>query len=393
VHLIGKDILRFHAVFWPAFLLSAGLPLPTTVWAHGWWLRDARKVSKSAGNIVRPDHLVADFGPDALRYFLLREMAFGQDASFSDEAFLARYNADLANDFGNTVSRVAALCRQSYGTAPPERCDDNEVRRAFGKARPEWEAAMRESAFHRALEAVWRFLSEVNGYVVAREPWKVRKEEGASPRLARILYAAAEGTRLAAVLSFPFLPATARKVLETFGRPAGDPSAADLEWGGLEPGAAMPDSAALFPRADAGAYLAKEKTMDEKPKDSAAPPPLETTQAAAPTDGRIGIEEFQRIRLVTARVLEADRVPRSNKLVRMRVDCGGETRQIVAGIAARYAPESLVGRNVVIVANLKPARLMGVESDGMVLAATVGETGEPVLLDVPQEVPPGSRVK
>src|SRR5215831_20665973 len=179
VHVIGKDILRFHAVYWPAFLLSAGEPPPTTVWAHGWWLRDAKKVSKSVGNIVRPDNLVADFGADALRYFLLREMAFGQDASFSDEAFLTRYNADLANDLGNTVSRVAALCRQSFGGTPSEVCTDNEILQAHGAAEEEWRAAMEDCQFNRALEAVWKLLTAVNGYVVAKEPWKIRKAEGA----------------------------------------------------------------------------------------------------------------------------------------------------------------------------------------------------------------------
>ena len=393
VHLIGKDILRFHAVYWPAFLLSAGLPLPTTVWAHGWWLRDERKMSKSVGNVVRPDALVAAYGADALRYFLLREMTFGQDASFSDEAFLARYNADLANDLGNTVSRVAALCRQSFGGTPQEVSTDNEVLAAYRVHRPEWQAAMEEFQFNRALEAVWRFLSEINGYVVAREPWKIRKEEGSSSgRLHRVLSAAAEGVRLTAVLLFSFIPATSRKIFETFGLPARDPSLADLEWGRLPVSAPMKDLPALFPRADAGAYLsAKEESMNEKTGE--IPPRAETTQAVSPSDLAIGIEEFQKVRLVTAKVVAAERVPKSNKLIKMQVDLGTELRQVVAGIAKRYEPEALIGRNVVVVANLKPAKLMGVESNGMVLAATVGETGEPVLVDVPPEVPPGSRVK
>ncbi|HEY7575596.1 MAG TPA: methionine--tRNA ligase subunit beta, partial [Thermoanaerobaculia bacterium] len=392
VHLIGKDILRFHAVFWPAFLLSAGLPLPTTVWAHGWWLRDAKKVSKSVGNIVRPDALVEQFGPDAFRYFLMREMAFGQDASFSDEAFLARYNADLANDLGNTVSRVAALCRQSFGGVPPERCEENEVQVSYERMLPEWRSAMEDFAWNRALETAWRFLTEINGYVVAKEPWRIRKEEGASPRLSRVLYAAAEGVRLFGVLVSPFVPETSRRIRAALGQPSRDPSAEDLEWGRLEPGSRMPEAPALFPRADAAAYFGeKEQTMSEKPG--------ETPAAAAPTptapasDGRIGIEDFQKVQLRTGKVLAAERVPKSNKLVRLQVDLGAEQRQIVAGIAARYEPESLVGRNVVIVANLKPAKLMGVESNGMVLAATVGEAGEPSLLEVAADVPPGSRVK
>jgi methionyl-tRNA synthetase len=395
VHFIGKDILRFHAVYWPAFLLSAGVPLPTTVWAHGWWLRDEKKMSKSVGNVVRPDELVARFGPDALRYFLLREMTFGQDASFSDEAFLTRFNADLANDLGNTVSRVAALLRQSFAGTPPEVCESNEIQAAFAEARESWRAGLSEFAFNRALEAVWRFLTQINGYIVAREPWKVRKEEGASARLSRILYAAAEGVRLCAVMLFPFVPGTSRRIFRSLGLPAKDPNPGDLEWGRLPAGAPISDTGPLFPRADAGAYFSeKEKTMTEKPTQGpSTPSPAETTQAVSPSDGRIGIDEFQKLKLVTGRVLEADRVPNSKKLVRMQVDLGGEQRQVVAGIGKQYTPESLVGRNVVVVANLRPARLMGVDSDGMVLAATVGEAGEPVLLDVPSSVPPGSTVK
>jgi methionyl-tRNA synthetase len=389
VHLIGKDILRFHAVFWPAFLLSAGLPLPTTVWAHGWWLRDAKKMSKSVGNVVRPDRLVSEFGPEALRYFLMREMAFGQDANFSDQAFLERYNADLANDLGNTVSRVAALCRQAFGTSPPESCDDNEMISAWERARTDWRAAMDEFAFHRGLEAIWRFLSEINGYVVSREPWKIRKEEGSSARLARILYAASEGVRLAAGLLSPFIPATSCKIFAALGAPAEDARLPDLEWGRLPVGAPLGPAEALFPRVDTAAYFStKEGEMTTENPDASAPAPV-----AAASDGRISIEDFQRVRLVTGRVLEAERVPKSNKLVRLQVDLGSERRQVVAGIAKRYEPEALVGRAVVIVANLKPATLMGVESNGMVLAATVGETGEPWLLEVPGDVPPGSVVK
>ncbi len=391
VHFIGKDILRFHAVYWPAFLLSAKLPLPTTVWAHGWWLRDTKKISKSTGNIVRPDGLVSRFGPDALRYFLMREMAFGQDAFFSDEAFLARYNADLANDLGNTVSRIAALCRQSFGATPGETCPSNEIRDAYREALPEWRAAMEDGAFHRALETVWRFLTGINGYVVSREPWKIRKEEGPSPRLHRILYCAAEGIRILAALLSPFVPSTSRRIFETLGLPAEDPRLEALEWGGLPVGVPLRESPPLFPRADAGEYFQeRDKTMSEKPNDASSP---SAPKAVSPADGRIGIEEFQRVRLLTARVLAAERVPRSNRLIKLQVDLGSEQRQIVAGIASRYEPQALVGKNVVVVANLKPAKLMGVESDGMVLAATVGEAGEPSLIEVATDVPPGSRVK
>ena len=383
VHLFGKDILRFHAVYWPAFLLSAGLPVPTTVWAHGWWLRDEKKMSKSVGNVVRPDSLVRDFGPDALRYFLMREMAFGQDASFSDQAFLERYNADLANDLGNTVSRISALCRQAFASSPPEPCEDNEVIAAWGRAREGWRVAMDDFAFHRGLETIWRFLSEINGYVVSREPWKLLKEEGPSARLSRILYSASEGVRLAAGLLWPFMPATSRRISAALGAAPEDPKLADLEWGHLPVGAPLAAAEALFPRVDTAAYFgSKEAKMPER-----------TDASAAGAESRISIQDFQRLRLVTGRILQAERVPRSNKLVCLQVDLGTERRQVVAGIANSYEPESLVGRNVVIVANLAPAKLMGIESNGMVLAATVGEAGEPSLLEVPNDVPPGSVVK
>jgi methionyl-tRNA synthetase len=317
-------------------------------------------------------------------------MAFGQDASFSDEAFLARYNADLANDLGNTVSRVAALCRQSFGGTPNAVSVDGGVQAAFAEAAAEWRAAMRECHFNRALEAVWRLLTAVNGHVVSREPWKIRKEEGVgSANLHGVLYAAAEGVRLAAVMLSPFVPVTSRKILETFALPAADPAPADLSWGRLPVSTPMPEAPALFPRADAAAYFKeKDAAMNEPAIPAAAP-----AAPAAPADDRISIEDFQKIRLRTAKIVAAERVPKSNKLMRVEVDLGDERRQIVAGIAAQYEPEALIGRNVVIVANLKPAKLMGVESNGMVLAASVGEAGAPVLLDVPAEVPPGSKVK
>ena len=244
---------------------------------------------------------------------------------------------------------------------------------------------MEDCQFNRALEAVWKFLTQINGYVVAKEPWKIRKAEGTdAARLHRVLSAAAEGVRLSAVMLSPFVPATSRKIFETFGMPAKDPEAVDLDWGRLPVSRPMADLPALFPRADAAAYFAKENAM---------PDPTAVATPATPPDDRIAIEDFQRVRLRTARVLVAERVPKSNKLMRLEVDLGDEKRQIVAGIAAQYEPEQLVGRNVVVVANLRPAKLMGVESNGMVLAASVGEAGAPVLLDVPTDVPPGSKVK
>ncbi len=254
---------------------------------------------------------------------------------------------------------------------------------------------MRECQFNRALEAVWRLLTAVNGHVVSREPWKIRKEEGVgSAKLHGVLYAAAEGVRLAAVMLSPFVPVTSRKIFETFALPAADPTPADLGWGRLPVSTPMPEAPALFPRADAAAYFKeKDAAMNEPANPTVPPAAAAPATPVAPADDRISIEDFQKIRLRTAKIVAAERVPKSNKLMRVEVDLGDERRQIVAGIAAQYEPEALIGRNVVIVANLKPAKLMGVESNGMVLAASVGEAGAPVLLDVPAEVPPGSKVK
>jgi methionyl-tRNA synthetase len=384
VHLVGKDILRFHAVFWPAFLMSAGLPLPDTVWAHGWWLRDQKKVSKSTGNVVRPDDLVRRFGSDSVRYFLLREMVFGQDASFSDEAFVERYNADLANTLGNTVSRVVTLSRRAFdGRTPPEPCDDNPLIAVARAAVGEYREAMDSLAFQRALAALWRLLGEANQYLVEREPWKRIKEEGASAGVSRVLWNCLEAVRLVATGLLPFMPETAPRVLAAVGtaQPPVDLTAA-LAWGGTPTGVALAEPEPIFPRIDKEAYLAEE------------PAPTGTAGAAADEEGGGGlitIEEFFASELLVGTVRVAEPVPKSSKLLRLEVDLGGETRQLVAGIAKAYEPQSLVGRQVVVVANLQPATLMGVESRGMVLAASVD--GEPVLLHPDRPVPDGTRVR
>ena len=379
LHLVGKDILRFHAVYWPAFLLSAGLPLPTTVWAHGWWQLHGRKVSKSAGTIVRPNELVARFGVDPLRYFLLREMVFGQDASYSDEAFVDRYNSDLANDLGNTVSRVVTLARRAFdGKTPPTPCDDNPLIAAAGRAAADYRAAMEELAFQRALEALWRLLAEANQYIVEREPWKLVKSEPGSERLSRVLWNGLEATRIVATGLLPFMPETAPRVLAAIGT-AEPPARLDaLAWGGTPTGAPLPEPQPIFPRIDKAAYFAE----------GAAPAATER-----PREERhmISIDQFSDVELKVGTVTAAERVPKSDKLIKLAVDLGEEPRTVVAGIGKQYTPEELVGKQVVVVANLQPAKLMGVESQGMVLAASDG--GTPVLLHPAAPVPNGTRVK
>jgi methionyl-tRNA synthetase len=423
LHMMGKDILRFHAVYWPAFLMSARLPLPTEVWAHGWWQRDGRKVSKSAGNVVRPDELIARFGGDTVRYFLLREMAFGQDASFSDEAVIDRYNNDLANDLGNTVSRVVTLCRNAFGGRTPyQSCGENPLIEVARQATADYRAAMDEHAFQRALESLWRLLAEANQYLVRREPWKLVKTEGPSPKLARVLWNGLEASRIVAIGLLPVMPRAAAQVLRAVG--AAVPQRLDaMAWGGTPVGAELPPPAPIFPRIDKQAYLADEAgsgaegsgqgprasqgigtgTAGEENRSCASGKPVGAAgkpggAAGQPGPGNhpepaalLSIDRFKQVALRIATVRAAEPVPKSKRLLRLTVDLGAETRTVVAGIAAAYRPEDLVGKQIVLVANLEPATLMGVESQGMVLAATVD--GAPVLLHPGQPVPPGTEVR
>jgi methionyl-tRNA synthetase len=416
IHLVGKDILRFHAVYWPAFLMAAGVPLPTTVWAHGWWLRDGRKVSKSAGNVVRPDDLIRSFGSDGLRYFLLREMVFGQDASFSDEAFIDRYNSDLANDLGNTVSRVVTLSRRAFGgRTPPEHCIDNPLIDVAGRVVPDYLVAMEELSFSRALEALWRLLAETNQYLVERAPWNLIKSEGPSQRLSRILWNGLEALRIVATGLLPIMPRAAAEVLAAVGSPELPTSLTALAWGGTPNDRELPEARPIFPRIDKEAYLgdavpptpaapavkkvkpAKTPTLDAGKEKTAmtegAAASAQPVKAAGAKEEKalIPIDKFFETELKVATVLAAEPVPKSSKLLKLSLDLGDETRTVVAGIAAKYSPEEVVGKQVVVVANLQPAKLMGIESQGMVLAAS--QDGLPILLHPAQTVPPGTRVK
>jgi methionyl-tRNA synthetase len=382
MHLVGKDILRFHCVYWPAFLMSAGLPLPQQILGHGWWLRDEAKMSKSIGNVVRPDYLIERFGADALRYFLAREMAFGQDATFSDEAFLERFNADLANALGNTSSRTLSMTGRYLEGRVPAPSSDGPVPQAADSAVANYREHMEKAEPNRALEATWQLLKAIDGHIQEQQPWALAKDGDAGrAALESTLYASLEGLRITALLIEPFMPGIASRLRIQLGV---DDMPRDLDgaaaWGGLQEGTEIGKTEPLFPRVDIKAYL-KELDM-ETPKDAAA-------EAAA--DDLLTIDEFFKTRLVVGTIREAEQVPKSRKLVRMMVDLGeDEPRQLVAGIAERYEAADLVGRQIVVVANLKPAKLMGVESRGMLLAANLD--GEPFLLSPDAEVPPGTEV-
>ncbi len=387
LHLMGKDILRFHCVYWPAFLMSAGVPLPKTVFGHGWWKRGESKMSKSFGNVVRPDAHLKRFGSDALRYFLAREMTFGADASFSDEAFVERYNADLANHLGNAASRTLSMIGRFLGGIMPPAGSEEPVAGAAAKAVADYLDRMEHHEPHRALEAVWSLLATLNGFIQERQPWAIAKGgEASRPELEAVLGTAAECLRVTSILVDPFMPATAMAMREALGSP-GTPSdlVEGVRWGLLQGGAAIGKPKALFPRIDLKEFL-EDSSMDTTPekKEAAAEPEAQSSE--------ITIDELAAVKLRVGLVLEAERIPKSKKLLKLKVDLGeSEPRQIVAGMAESYRPEQMVGRRVVVVANLKPAKLMGVESQGMVLAGDID--GQAYLLSPDGEVPPGTTVR
>jgi methionyl-tRNA synthetase len=376
-HLIGKDILKPHAIYWPCMLKAAGLPIFTRLHVHGYWLLAGGKMSKSIGNVVEALALTDKYGNDAFRYFVMREMPFGLDASFSEEAFVGRLNADLANDLGNLVSRVTTLIVNFAGGAVPSPAVAGEaelaVRAAFDKARGEVAVAMEEFVFHRALAALWEFIGVLNRYVDSEQPWTLAKDAAKRPRLDTVLATLAEALRCLGVVLAPFLPEASAKIRQAVGQ-RGEPKLADAEWGRLTPGSAVQKISGLFPRVVAGA-------------DTSA-----TTEAAKVEVGptKITIDEFGKLDLRVAEVRAAEAVPKSKKLLKLTLSLGADERTVVAGIAEHYAPADLVGKRVVIVANLQRAKLMGIESNGMVLAGSA--EGRLAVLTLDRELPPGARV-
>jgi methionyl-tRNA synthetase len=379
-HLIGKDILKPHGVYWPTMLHAAGIPLYQRLDVHGYWTIGGGKMSKSVGNVVEAFELTDKYGHDAFRYFLLREMNFGLDASFSEEAFVGRLNADLANDLGNLVSRATTMIVNfGGGRVPkpgPETDEDAVVRSALAKTALDVDEAMEDFAFQRALAAIWEFLGVVNRYVDATAPWALAKDPAKRGRLDTALYTLAESLRAIGILIEPFLPEAAGKIRAAVG--GAPPRLSDLVWGRLAPGASVQKVSGLFPRI-------------EPDRSSPSPQGRGHGEGSSTSAARIPIEEFAKVELRVAEVLAAERLPKSKKLLKLTIKVGEETRTVVAGIAEHYEPSSLVGRKVVIVANLQPATLMGVESNGMVLAAE--HEGTLALLTLDKDVPPGSQVK
>jgi len=421
VQMIGKEIVRFHCVYWPAFLMAAGLPVPKAIVAHGWLLFEESKMSKSRGNIVRTETILDVLGADALRYFLLREVVFGQDGSFSFDALVQRYNSDLANGLGNLASRTLTMINRYFkGEVPyPSRgasktAADDAIAETARKTIREFGTLFDQFQFSRALEAAWALVAAVDKYIVENEPWSLgeKQDEDSRSRLATVLYTAAEALRIATALAYPVVPDAAAKIWLQLG--LGDIkklALAELAWGQLPLGTRLGEVQPVFPRADKSAVERMQK-MEEEQRSApvaetavAAPAPANAPQAApvaavaaavptaaAAANDKISIDDFAKIELRVGLVKVAERVPKADKLLRLEVDIGSETRQVLAGIAEAYAPESLIGRKVVIVANLAPRKLRGMESNGMIAAASLDD-GKPVLAGFLEDVPVGARLK
>ena len=404
LHLVGKDILRFHAVYWPAFLMAAKLPLPTTIFGHGWWLKDEAKMSKSLGNVVRPGQLLEDFGTDALRWFLLREIPLGQDGSFSDEALLERTNADLANNIGNLFSRVAALvAKRPEGKVPDVApLADETLDAAAAAARAAYADSFARHDPAGALRALTEWADALNKFLVRREPWR---RAGREDECDGVLRAAAGQLAHLALRLHPAMPAAAARLWATLGLPE-DPGAltkpgedlfARTDW--PVGGAVVRAGEAVFPRLDKKLILGAAAAAPAKKKDTQkmteeakpAPAPAPAAASAAPAAELIEYDDFAKVKLRVAKVLVAEKHPNADKLLRLEIDLGDEKRQIVAGIAKTYAPEDLVGKTIIVVANLKPAKLRGLESQGMLLAATSPD-GVTRVLTTDEIIPAGSRV-
>ena len=384
VHLMAKDIVRFHAIIWPAMLMAVDLPLPKHVVAHGWLTKDGEALSKTRGIFIDMDTDIATYGLDAFRYYLLREFSFGNDGDYRPNRLHARYNADLANDLGNLLNRTLGLVSKNFNGIPePNVSDtlDNEVIHMAAETVSKVDSLMNQLAFDMVLEAIWEFVRRVNRYIHQTQVWTLAKSEESKGRMGTILYNSLESLRVIAVLISPFMPATANRISRQIG--LGDYSEDQgldsvAQWGVLQANLTVGKPEPIFPRIETN----KRKTQD---KVSAAQTPQ------AQEDNLISIDDFQNLDLRVATIIEAEKIPQADKLLKLRVDLGDEKRQVVAGIAEHYAPDHLIGKQVIVVVNLQPAKIRGIESQGMVLAAAGEE--DLVLGTFEKHVPAGTRVR
>lgn len=408
MHLIGKEILRFHAVYWPAFLMASGETLPKRIFAHGWWLFADEKMSKSRGNMQYPQPIARVLGIDALRYFLLRDMVFGQDGNFSRDALLTRYNSDLANGLGNLTSRTITMIEQYLGGRVPARNPkeendrDREVAELQSGTCEEVLRYYEAYDFSRALESIWSLIAEIDKYLVEFQPWVLVKEKSKWERLEMVLYTAYDALRVVTLLAHPVLPHATQKIWEQLGNstPLASQVLSDNLSAGPKQAGHVNKPEGVFPRVDKKEAFERIEAMEEEIRNPTSSSPTSgsvqsgpAVPAAAAGPAKIGIEDFAKVEMRVGVVKSAERVAGADKLLKLLVDIGEELRQVVAGIATSYAPEDLIGKKVVVVANLAPRKLRGVESNGMIVAASVAPDGRPVLCTFTEDVPAGARLK
>jgi methionyl-tRNA synthetase len=377
IHLIGKDITRFHGIIWPAMLMSYGLPLPKTIFAHGFWNLEGEKMSKSKGNVVNPVDFVNEFSRhaninvktsvDVLRYYLSREVTFGQDGNFKMETFLSRYNSDLANDFGNLLNRTVSMLYKYMDGIIPNASIDIEVANFIKEQEKIYFDEMDTYSFSTALEALWDAVNYLNNYIQIKAPWKLRNDKEA---LSTVLYSLLEGIRHISVLLSPVMPSVSDRIVKSISKD----NLGSLEWNILKSGTKVEKIPPVFPRIEKEKINIEKKEIEEKSEEKSL----------------IEYDDFEKLDLRVAKIIEAEKVEKSKKLIKLRISLGGEERTIVGGIALHYSPEELIGKKIIIIKNLKPRKLMGITSQGMLLAASNDE--EFSLLNLDRDVKEGSKI-